>query len=112
MQVVAATSVDEIGIHFQWFTDKGNTKHTGFLNWEEVCKAQIFKRDLWTYDLICLALSTREGEEIELDEEDPNWTLLMEKMVTALPESRKWEHWFSEVAFPAFQPNLQIIYQR
>jgi len=112
MKVVAATSVDELGIHFQWFTDKGNTRHTGFLGWDDVCEAQVYKRDLWAYDLICLAFFTRAGEEIELNEEDPNLTFLMEIMSTALPESKKWGDWFSKVAFPAFQTNPQTIYHR
>ena len=112
------TSIDDIGINFQWTSVEGRLfckremKHTGFLSWNDVLVAHAFKRDLFSNDQICVVLTPREGESVEFDEDAPKWLLLMEKMATALPASRKWEHWFSEVAHPAFQPNLQVIYQR
>ena len=39
------------------------------ITWTEVMRVTAFKRDIFTFDRICLAFSGSDGNDIELDEE-------------------------------------------
>jgi hypothetical protein len=81
------------------------------LNWSEITRAQLFKRDLWTTDMICLWLERADGTGFELNEEDfQGWNELLEQLPERLPGSL--ENWWSDVAFPAFATNEITIFQR
>ena len=107
---VLSVSADEIG--YQWFSENGKLRHTAALRWSDVEAVEVFKRDLFTYDLICVQLWTKEEESVEFDEEDPNWKELMVALPTCLPGCKPWGDWFSEVAFPAFETKLQRVFER
>jgi hypothetical protein len=113
MPVVAMTAISESGIGYQWFTDEGKERHEALLAWDEIATVEVFKRDLFTLDLVCLALA-RVGTEdvIEVDEEDPRWLDLVDALPSYLPGCRTLGEWFTDVAFPAFEENRRRLYER
>jgi hypothetical protein len=112
MPVVATLDISEAGIRYQWYSQNGKHQHLGLLSWQDIALAKAFKRDLFTYDLICLQLQSKENITIEIDEEDLNWTALMEAMPRYLAGCKTWGTWFSEVAFPAFEENQNVLFER
>jgi hypothetical protein len=80
------------------------------MRWQEVRRATVFKRDVFTYDCICLLLSRSDKTGIELDEEMYGWNRLTRSLPQFLPGCQPWDQWFSTVAFPAFAPNQTEIY--
>jgi len=80
------------------------------VRWQEVRRATVFKRDLFTYDCICLLLSQSDETGIELDEEMYGWNRLTKSLPQFLPGCQPWDQWFSTVAFPAFATNQTEIY--
>jgi hypothetical protein len=81
------------------------------MHWREVCRATVFKRDLFTYDCICLFLSRSDDTGVELSEEMYGWRQLTESLPQFLPGCMSSEQWFSTVAFPAFASNQTEIYR-
>ena len=80
--------------------------------WADVIKIEAFKRDLLTVDLICLTISLRNNKTLELNEEMEGWELLVNQLPEYLPGCQTFAEWFLVVAFPAFKPNLTVIYSR
>jgi len=112
MPIAAILSISDNGIGYQWFTEKGKLRHTGLIQWDAVAAVDVFKRDMFTLDLICAQISGNEQDPIEFDEEDPNWEDLIESLSSRLPGCKPWTEWFSEVAFPAFEMKAQRIFER
>lgn len=111
LQIIATTKVSDVGISYQWYS-KEKIKNTDIIQWHKIRSVSVFKRDLFSYDLICLQLELIHGMLVEVDEEDLNWKELTELLPKYLPSCKKFEEWFNETAFPAFETNLQIIYKR
>ncbi|MEM7600212.1 MAG: hypothetical protein AAF357_02215 [Verrucomicrobiota bacterium] len=112
MPVVATLAINEDGIAYQWFTEQGRVRHEALAAWTQISEITVFKRDLYAYDLICLRVLLGDGVEIETDEEDVNWNLLVNSLPTFLPGTIEWPSWFSDVAFPAFEACAQTIFSR
>jgi hypothetical protein len=112
MPVAAIISISDLDVQFQWFTEKGKHRHESSIRWADVTSIKTFKRDMFAYDLICIRLESCEQEYVEFDEEDANWQNLMSALPIRLPGCRPWGDWFSEVAFPAFQPNETLLFRR
>lgn len=110
MQIVAITHFDSEQISFQWFSNQGKEKHTASYQWSEIVKAEVFKRDMVIYDLICLQFYIEENEGIEIDEDDLFWNELVLELPKHLSGFKKWSEWFQDVAFPAFKSNLINVY--
>ena len=75
MQLIAITEVSVAGIGYQWFEKEGflkraSVRHIGMIRWKDIERASVFKRDLFTYDLICLELALGTGDVFELDDFD------------------------------------------
>jgi hypothetical protein len=111
MPLAAITSVSAQGIDYQWYSENGTQRHTGTAHWPEIHSIEVFKRDLFTYDLICLQVRTKESS-VEFDEEDLNWTDLMIALPTHLHGCKPWGEWFTNVAFPAFETKRQKVFER
>ncbi len=82
------------------------------LNLHKVHRVAVFKKDLHTYDLICCEFSfADDGEECrwEVDEEMDGFKLCM-TWLEGLPEFETDLFWY--VAFPAFQINPKVLFQR
>jgi hypothetical protein len=82
------------------------------VRWSDVSEVCVYKRDVFAYDLICLAFRTNNGDSVELNEQMNGWKSLIDNLLIYIPGCRKSEEWFIDVAFPAFELNLIKIYQR
>ena len=82
------------------------------LKWSEIDRLTVFKRDLFTVDLICLCADFAGDKEIELDEDMPGWNALIDVLPTHLLGCKQREDWFATVAYPPFAPNPTEIYRR
>lgn len=89
------------------FNDRGEI----VVAWQDVVRVEAFKRDLYSVDLICLAILLGD-KTVEINEEMDGWESLVDKLPEYLPGCQKFEQWFLVVAFPAFRPNFTVIYQR
>ena len=112
MPVAAIVSISADGVRYQWFSKKGKQRHAGVLRWPEIETVEVFKRDLFTYDLICIQFRTKQEQPVEFDEDDPSWKELMAALPVHLPGCKAWSDWFSAVAFPAFEAKLQRVFER
>lgn len=81
------------------------------MRWAEVCRATVFKRDLWSVDCICVYLARSDDSGVELDEEMAGWRTFLAALPQHLSGCRPSDQWFSEVASPAFAPNPTEIYR-
>jgi hypothetical protein len=80
--------------------------------WSDVLRLTAFKRDLLIVDCICMAIATRDGRTIEVNEEMVGWDAFTEALPRYLPGSGQWVDWFWQVAFPAFATNETQIFAR
>jgi hypothetical protein len=112
MPVAAILSISEQGTDFQWYSEKGRHRSTDSIKWDDIGSAEVFKRDCFAYDLVCLQLHTSDGRTVEFDEEDPDWMELMTALPICLPGCKPWGDWFTDVAFPAFETKLQRVFER
>lgn len=112
MPIVATLSIGPDGIGYQWYSVGGRVRHDSAIAWDRVNEVRVFKRDLFSYDLICLVVVSDDGFVIEIDEEDPNWKDLMAAIPENLPGALRWGDWFSDVAFPAFVTNERMIFSK
>jgi hypothetical protein len=80
--------------------------------WSDVLRVTAFKRDWLIVDCICMAIATKDGRTIEVDEEMAGWEVFTEALPQYLPGSRQWADCFWQVAFPAFATNETQIFAR
>lgn len=112
MPIASILSVSANGIECQWFSEGGTKRHTETIPWSGIRTVDIFKRDVFAYDLICLQVYSQTAEPAEFDEEDPHWKSLISVLPVHLPGREPFEGWFNKVAFPAFELNLRRIFER
>jgi hypothetical protein len=80
-------------------------------SWGEVGRIIAFKRDLGTYDEICMQIDIgRRACPLELSEEFGGYEQFAKAVEKHLPGVNR--EWWSQVAFPAFAENVTTIYQR
>ncbi len=79
--------------------------------WQEITSIVAYKRDLVTYDMICLAI---EGAStaVEINEEDNGWDGFIRAAEKNLPGSVPLDRWWPAVTQPPFATNLTTIYHR
>lgn len=111
MQIVLLNEIETHGLRVSYFSDNIRQFHS--IPFVSISSVVVFKRDLFAYDLICTHLWLNEKEAAyELDEDDPQWMELVEQLPALLPGTTPWTHWFSDVAFPAFETNPLEIFRR
>lgn len=77
--------------------------------WDDVDEVTTFKRDLATYDVICLSFNA-DGLWHEVWESDDGWEQLVERMHVVFPSIPP--DWYAEVMLPAFAPSHRSLWQR
>ena len=82
------------------------------LEWRLIESVEVFKRDLWGYDLICLRMNCGQGLAVEIDEEDPLWEGFVSGLPKHIPGCVSWGEWFPEIMLPAFEESLRVIFER
>jgi hypothetical protein len=79
------------------------------LAWKSVREVIAFKDDAWAYDIICLGFRfDDQGRYFNIDEEVTGYKALVDALPTIFPGIR--DDWFSDVAFPAFEPCLTTLW--
>ena len=93
--------------------DLRNSSHEpAAMRWRDISRVTAFKRDLFTVDCICLLFARPDGSEVELDEEMEGWKRFLESLPQHLPGCKPLSEWIRAVAFPAFETNPTLIYDR
>ncbi|HTH46754.1 MAG TPA: hypothetical protein VMB21_04525 [Candidatus Limnocylindria bacterium] len=80
--------------------------------WANVVKATVFKRDMFSTDLVCLFFASHNGLGFEVHEEMNDWKKFTEALPDYLIGCKPSGEWWSQVAFPAFETNLTEIFSR
>lgn len=94
-----------------FFQGKPTTKIQKIL-WQDVTNVYVYKRDVFTHDLICLMFRTKGAQTMELNEQMEGWQDIIVNLPNHLPDCKSFDEWFMEAAFPAFELNLIEIYQK
>ncbi len=81
-------------------------------HWLEINRIVAYKRDLFTYDCICMFVAQADGAGVELNEEMDGWKPFCEVLPEVLPGCESFGDWFGRVAFPAFATNPTELYAR
>lgn len=93
-------------------TSGQSTERIAALCWSEVDSIEVYKRDLWVVDLICMVLRTADGRSLELHEEMEGWDRLLADLPTWLPGCKSRAEWWHAVAVPEFELNCHRVFQR
>jgi len=82
------------------------------ISWNNVRKVDAYKRDLFSYDMVCVSFETLSSKSIEVDESMRGFTELMEEASKSLPGLTKFSDWYFKITQPAFATNLTPLYER
>ena len=108
----AVLSMTEQGFELKRYELRGTViqlKTCWSVDWADVVMVMAFKRDLFTYDLICLAMDLTDGTWVEVDEEMEGFKELQETLPRVLRGLDA--DWWGKVAFPAFATNATTIWR-
>lgn len=100
-------SADEAGIK----VDSGSGGRP-VIAWDQVTRIVAFKRDVYSHDLICLLIETKDKSVLDINESMPGWTELVNELEIRLPSAKPHADWFTEVVFPAFVPSPTDVFIR
>jgi hypothetical protein len=102
---------NSVGIDIKWLTLENESGEES-ISWQDIEIVTAFKRDLLTYDILCIQLVTKAGLNFECNEEDPYWGSLVEKLPEYLPGCPLFADWWHPVAIPAFATNETVLFKR
>ena|SRR5579884_889954 len=83
------------------------TKGRYFVEWESITRVTAFKRDMLTFDLICLEFQSG-GMIYEVNEEMPGFEEAVDKLGQSLPGIPA--NWLNEIADTPFDSTPTILY--
>ncbi|KGO82032.1 hypothetical protein [Flavobacterium beibuense] len=86
--------------------DLENNKH---VNWNDITKVTSYKEDLIAIDCIYISIELEADEVFRINEETPGYYQFMLKLEENIEIKPTW---FQEVAFPAFERNETVIYEK
>lgn len=89
----------------------GPSQPHALLKWQEVTTVLACKRDVYAFDLICLAFSFSAGT-IEVDEQMEGWSQLVEALPSHLPGALKFLDWYERVVQPPFATCATTVFER
>lgn len=79
------------------------------IKWSAIERITAYKRDLMTYDLVCMDI-TYDNRMLTIHEEQPGWYQFIRKTKIVFPEIP--ESWDVDIVLPAFETNWKVLYQR
>jgi hypothetical protein len=94
-----------------WLQGKSGT-NINEMNWSEVERVFVYKNDVYTFDVICMAFVSESGRVLEINEQMRGWKYQIEDLPNCLPGCKPFAEWFMDVAFPAFEMNMTEIYKK
>jgi hypothetical protein len=77
--------------------------------WNDVNELHAYKKDLLTYDEICINIILPKSI-ITITEEIEGWVEFIEKMNKVFPSINK--EWYADIMLPAFKTNFTILYKK
>jgi hypothetical protein len=81
------------------------------VRWQDLVEIRAYKADLFVVDRICWGFCrTGDDNMVEVHEEMSGFVNLLKVIETRY--GIKGEHWFAKVAFPAFAPNMTVIWTK
>jgi hypothetical protein len=80
------------------------------IQWDDVRAVRAFKRDLFAYDMICLAFQLPDKSWVEICERSEGFVAVMEEMGRILPGIS--ENWYYEIMIPAFATMDTLLYRQ
>jgi hypothetical protein len=101
---------DSDRVTMEWLTIENQTGSRSF-SWNSVSKVKTFKRDLCTFDCICLAFETPDGW-VEFNEDMQGWSNLLDQLQSHLPGFPPQQDWWPKVMQPAFATNERQLWTR
>jgi hypothetical protein len=87
-------------------------RHLASTRWADVSRVRALKHDALTTDLICVAVSLRDGNEILVHEEVPGFDAFLAAAETRLSGMQPRSAWWSTVVQPAFARNETLLFER
>lgn len=99
------------GVNLEWVSKNGELGKRN-LKWSGITSVTVYKRDLITYDLICLSCICSDGFQFEFNEEMLSWQSLVDAFSQHLPGFPSISDWWSPVATPAFSTNERTLFRR
>jgi len=79
------------------------------VRWSDVKEIFAFKRDIFSYDLICVGFRVSDdGTYWEIDEQMHGYEEVLAALDKAFPEVAT--RWWQKVAFPAFETNFLTLW--
>ena len=113
MPVARVVSVSKEGLGYRTPPMPSDESRYAFVKWTEVRNVQVFKRDQFSVDLVCLQIVCGTKEEpVELDENDILWDRVVADLPSLLPGCQRKEEWWPEVLMPPFGTSMKTIYGR
>ena len=91
--------------------DSKNPEKTVSMPWKDVVSVLAYKRDVFAYDLICLAFSSGEIQ-VEVHEQMDGWSDLIERLPVVLPGTLAVADWWKRVALPPFATSITTLFKR
>ncbi len=79
------------------------------VRWADIRSIHTFKRDLFSYDIICVGFQTAQDDWIEVNEEMPGFSKLAFEEMPRRFDLRDRE-WYQSVMLPAFETNHAVIW--
>lgn len=80
------------------------------LEWAGVREIVVFKRDLITFDEICIAFRCGVPDQwVEISESDDGFTHILRELKRQFPSIP--EDWYIDVMFPPFEPSEQVLFR-
>jgi hypothetical protein len=102
---------DDLGIFS--YTDDGFTitlnEAPCFIKWSAIERITTYKRDLMTYDLVCMEI-TYDNRMFTIHEESLGWYQFIKRTKAVFPEIP--ESWDVDIVLPSFETNWKALYQR
>ena len=81
-----------------------------YYKWQDIFTVFGYKKDLYSVDLICLDAFNENGKGFSINEETEGWFQFLRQLkrkITGIPE-----YWEIEIADPAFETNLTLLFDR
>ena len=77
-----------------------------------VLRVVAWKRDRWSFDEIMVTLELVGDEEVDICEDAKGYKELLARLESALPGFSVTDQWWDGVAFPAFEENMMVLWEK
>lgn len=105
-------SCSDAGIH-QCLRFEDGEELQKALVWDEIEEVYAYKRDVFAYDLICIAIVDKTNHiAMEVTEDDKGYRDFIDCLPQYLNGCLSHDEWFWDVVLPAFETNMKYLFRR